>query len=443
MLFGLVTGAIDLCRLLRRVMDPIQARYAMPVAVLIKGLLPTALVASLAPGPTLPFAVAVATLAGHLLTSGRTYIIWLLLGASAGLGLWGLAIALFGLGLAALYIDNETVLAWTGPALGVAMVLSPQWYAEDIEVLWAFVVLSASILYLARGFLRRHRTTISKLRPVAMIMVAFLIMFVAHHVRVGRQGFGGETACELLVSGSPTANMVAITFDDGPDPEYTPEILRVLREANVKATFFLVGRKVLAYPEIARQIVAEGHIVGNHSYSHNDLGKLSRIALAAEIDWTQRAITEVCGVTPLLFRPPRGVTSPVLLELLADRGLVLSLWTMSSQDWLQLTPGGIASSITRRAVAGDVFLFHDSGDFVSSSGASRDATVLALPRVIDGLAKKGLAMVGLDTVLATAREEGWCESIRLAELRKMQSEQSAASLLAQSKAWAWFLQAGR
>ncbi len=425
--FGITAGRFDACHLLRRRLAPAVARYAMPTAVLLKGLLPAGLVAALVPGAILPTVTAISTLAAHLFTSGRTYVIWLLLGASLAMNLWGLALALAFLACAALKCPNESLILLSGPLLGVGMVLTPGRMHDDVRCIWVFLVLVSCLAYLARGPIRRHRTFISRLSPIAVCLVAVFTLFVANHVLIGRAGFAGVTVCEQLVSGPPTAQVVAITFDDGPDPEYTPEVLRVLREHCVKAAFFLVGRKVLLYPEIARQIADEGHVIGNHSYTHRDLGKLGALALACEIDWTQRAIEEVCGVTPTMFRPPRGITSPTLLQQLADRKLVLALWTVSSRDWMQLSPGAIASGITRRAAAGDVYLFHDSGDFITAAGANRTSTVLTLPRVIKGLGDRGLTVVGLDAMLAAAREQSWCEQLNLKRLREEEKQLAAAA----------------
>ncbi len=298
---------------------------------------------------------------------------------------------------------------------------------DDVRCIWAFIVLFGCVAYLARGFIRRHRTLISKLKPAAVCILAALLLLGTNHVAVGREGFNAATVCEQLLSGPPSTRCVALTFDDGPDPVYTPQVLNVLRDYGVRATFFLVGQKVLLYPEIARQIADEGHVIGNHSYTHRDLGKLSALALTCEIDWTQRAIEEICGVTPVLFRPPRGITSPSLLQHLADRKMVLALWTASSRDWLQLSPGAIAGGVTRGAAPGDVYLFHDSGDFITSEGASRASTILALPRVIKGLKDRRLSIAGLDEILAAAREQGWCEQVNLERAKEKQEQLDAAA----------------
>jgi len=406
-LIGLAFGRLEIHKLLRRAFVPAQQRYVLPLASALKALIPVGIAYQVAPGPTLPVVVALFTVGAHLIGSGRTYVLWVLLGASVGLHLFGLGLALGLLALAALHFHNESLMLLAGPLIAGAVFMAPGWYNEDIHILWTFVVLGTSLLYLSRGLLRRHRTRLGRLRAVSGALLCIALLLTASHVAVGRQGFVRRVICEQIISGPPSLAGIALTFDDGPDPQYTPAILKVLRENDVKATFFMVGSKVRAYPEIARQVAAEGHVIGNHSYTHRDMGKMSREQLAREIDWTQEIIEEVCGVRPLMFRPPRGVTCPALLDLVAERNMVLALWSVSSRDWLQLSPGNIVSTLSRNLKPGAVLLFHDSGDYVGSAGASRRATVRCLPGLIKAARQRQLELVCMDTVLAAVRETGW------------------------------------
>jgi peptidoglycan/xylan/chitin deacetylase (PgdA/CDA1 family) len=408
---GLVVGRFDLCRLLRRTVRPSLLRYVLPFATVLKGLLPVGIVQLLAPGPTLPFVVALLTTAAHFFASGRVYILWLLLGATLGLQLPGLALAIAALAVMAMYYPNESLVLPAGLLIAGSVLLAPGWFREDVHIAWTFAVLAASLGYLARGFIRRHRSSLTRLRTLSYAALAMLSLVAAQHIHVGRQGFAEMVECQQIVSGPPSLKAVALTFDDGPDPKYTPQVLKVLKEHNVRATFFMVGSKVLAHPDIARQIVADGHAVGNHSYTHRDLGKLSREQLAKEIDWTSKAIEEVCGIRPTMFRPPRGVTSPTLLRLLAERKMVLALWTTSSGDWMQLSPGSIVKRLSRHVAPGEVFLFHDSGDFISAGGASRLATVKCLPGVIKAVRQANLGFACMFDVYNAAREAGWYAGI--------------------------------
>lgn len=173
----------------------------------------------------------------------------------------------------------------------------------------------------------------------------------------------------------------ALTFDDGPSPD-TARILDILREKNVRATFFLCGAAVERYPDLAQRIVAEGHALGNHTFSHPHLHLKSRAAIASEIDRAQDAIERVTGVRPRYFRPPYGVRWFPLWELLRERDMTLALWNSFPQE---------------RAIArlkpGAIILLHDGKEALPPGQDGRPATVEALPRIIDGARKTGYHFV--------------------------------------------------
>lgn len=223
-------------------------------------------------------------------------------------------------------------------------------------------------------------------------MLAVTVLYVYH-------GFGLQA--DIYRSGGRTSNMVALTFDDGPSPDFTPLILDILREHGVPATFFLVGEHVRKYPEIARRIVDEGHEIGNHTYSHRNLPTLSAVALHREVIQGTKAIAEVTGVYPSYVRPPRGMYDGRFGRLAELMGQKIVLWTVSSRDWRY---GTTAENITRmvlsRVKGGDIILFHDSGALVRNEGGDRSATVEALPAIINGIRERGLVIVPLGVLLA-------------------------------------------
>lgn len=179
----------------------------------------------------------------------------------------------------------------------------------------------------------------------------------------------------------------ALTFDDGPSPD-TARILDILRDKEVRATFFLCGASVERYPELARRIAAEGHALGNHTYSHPYLHLMSRSAIAAEIDLTQDAIEKVTGVRPAYFRPPHGVRWFPLWSVLRERGMTMVLWNTYPQEG-----ASPARDIEARALArlrpGAIILLHDGKDNLPEGRNLRPATVEALPRIIDGVRRAG------------------------------------------------------
>lgn len=157
---------------------------------------------------------------------------------------------------------------------------------------------------------------------------------------------------------------VALTFDDGPHPEHTPAMLDVLARAGVRATFFVVGREVEKYPEVARRIVAEGHGIGGHSYDHTVMTTLDAAGLVDDLAHCRRVIREATGLDTGLFRPPKGEVSLRSIRTACRAGYTLVHWTRTYSDYKQ---DGV-EPLTHRLdaappVAGDVLLFHDHNPF--------------------------------------------------------------------------------
>src|SRR5580700_8679948 len=184
---------------------------------------------------------------------------------------------------------------------------------------------------------------------------------------------------------------IAMTFDDGPSAENTPRLLEILKQRNIKATFFLIGQNAAANPDIVRRILAEGHEVGNHSWTHPQLSKLSDDRVTAEITKTQDAIKDASGYTPTLLRPPYGAITPRQREWIANQfGLNIILWSVDPLDWKR--PG--ASVITQRILSqtrpGAIILSHDI----------HKQTVDAMPATLDALSAKGYKFATVSQLIA-------------------------------------------
>jgi peptidoglycan-N-acetylglucosamine deacetylase len=185
---------------------------------------------------------------------------------------------------------------------------------------------------------------------------------------------------------------VAITFDDGPHPEGTPQILEILAEHDALATFFLVGEQVVRRPELARRIVAEGHAIGLHGYRHRPHPTRTAKALADDFERAAAAIADATGVAPLMNRPPYGIYSPASLRMARERGLQPLLWSKWGKDWRKFTtPERIARRVLTGITAGDVILLHDA-DFYSSKRSHR-RTAAALPVILGKLKSVELGTV--------------------------------------------------
>ncbi len=192
---------------------------------------------------------------------------------------------------------------------------------------------------------------------------------------------------------------VVLTFDDGPNLRFTPQILHILRKKGVRAHFFFIGRNVEKYPEIARQAVEDGHIIGNHTYQHNGLYLLSAKQMKEELQRCNEVIEEVCGVVPKYFRPPRGLYNRNLLKVCGQLGMKMVLWSKSSVDWHpRIRAKVICKRVVRRISPGDILLFHDGGNLLGPDGGNRLTTVRSLPLIIEVIRSKGLDFTTLDRV---------------------------------------------
>jgi peptidoglycan-N-acetylglucosamine deacetylase len=199
-----------------------------------------------------------------------------------------------------------------------------------------------------------------------------------------------------VVKRGPARRMVALTFDDGPDPVHTPAILDALAAAGVQAAFFMVGRRVEAAPALARAVRAGGHDLGNHTYGHRHLWTLSPGASIAEVDRGAAAVAEATGASPRYFRPPWGTFNWAAYVRAGQLGEARILWSVRPEGWLLPAPAPrIAAHVVRRAHPGAIINLHDRGGHPSTPAATREA----LPRMIAGLRARGFEIVPLRVLL--------------------------------------------
>jgi len=206
---------------------------------------------------------------------------------------------------------------------------------------------------------------------------------------------------------------LALTFDDGPDPTWTPKVLDILKEKNVPATFFVIGWDANRWPQLLRREYAEGHEVGNHTYSHPDWEdpRLSPTQIRWELNLTERLIESTLGVKSLLFRPPYGIDhQPEFAEEVAhlpiaqEMGYIIVGQKVDPDDWSQLAPGiplpaaKIVENVLREAPKGNIILLHDGG-------GNRSQTVAALPELIDALRAKGYEFVSVPELIGKSRAQ--------------------------------------
>lgn len=201
----------------------------------------------------------------------------------------------------------------------------------------------------------------------------------------------GVSFSRVLVSG----NYIAMTFDDGPHPQNTPRLLDILRARNVKATFYVIGRSVDLYPQIVRRTVAEGHEIGNHSYTHRLLSKLGDSELRQEMLRCHEAVGRATGVRMRTMRPPYGGLLQRQRELVhAEFGYPTILWSVDPLDWKRPGSSVVTSRILSGTNAGSIVLAHDL----------HAQTVDAMPATIDGLLRRGFKFVTVSQLLAMKTE---------------------------------------
>jgi peptidoglycan-N-acetylglucosamine deacetylase len=174
--------------------------------------------------------------------------------------------------------------------------------------------------------------------------------------------------------------VVALTIDDGPSPVYTPEVLQVLNEYGVTASFSMIGENAAAYPAVARDVAAAGHMIVNHTWNHIDLTRMTTAAVRQEISRATDAIHSATGVQPAMFRAPYGYWSPAVFRCCAQAGLPPLDWSVDPRDWARPGVRSIVKTIMSTTHTGSIILEHDGGGDRSQTVA---ALKIWLPRLLD------------------------------------------------------------
>lgn len=179
---------------------------------------------------------------------------------------------------------------------------------------------------------------------------------------------------------------IALTFDDGPHPYYTEQLLKGLKERNVKVTFFITGQNVEAYPEIVKEIYEDGHLIGNHTYSHTQLTSRNEDIFKAELIKTNEVIKSVTGQDTIYVRPPYGSWNK---EFEKELNMFPVLWTIDPLDWCSSNVSCIVNTVCSKAGENDIILMHDQ----------YKTTVTAALAIVDELTKEGYEFVTVDELL--------------------------------------------
>ncbi len=185
---------------------------------------------------------------------------------------------------------------------------------------------------------------------------------------------------------------IALTFDDGPSRQNTEEILGILKENGIRATFFVIGENAEKDPDRIKMIYDAGHEIGNHTYTHAYISKISEEALRKEIKKTEDLLKNITGERPFVFRPPGGYYNDASLAVLEEMGYISVLWSLDTRDWSMPKSDTVASKVEESATNGDIILFHDLED-------KRLPTPTALRRIIPYLIENGYEFVTISEMI--------------------------------------------
>lgn len=219
--------------------------------------------------------------------------------------------------------------------------------------------------------------------PVVLLIWSLLLFWGSYYV-------GSQFYIKTICAAVTRQKVIAISFDDGPAPDYTPQVLQVLQEHQVPAAFFCIGKRVLEHPGLFKQVHEQGHIIGNHSYSHATWFDLySSTKMYADLQQMDAAMQEVLGLKPLLFRPPYGVTNPNLAKAIRKGGYIPVGWNVRSLDTVIKDNDKLLQRVVKGVRPGAVILFHDTSK----------ATLDMLPAFIAHVRGAGYDIVRLDKML--------------------------------------------
>src|SRR6202035_1696543 len=232
-----------------------------------------------------------------------------------------------------------------------------------------------------------------KYNPLMLALALTGAVSAAAAVAAGYQSMAptGQWYGRTFTGLPPGSRQIALTYDDGPNDPHTLRLLEVLARHGVQATFFLIGRYVQQRPEIAREIIQAGHVVGNHTFTHPLLTFKSETEIRQELSQCRSALQVAGGQHSNLFRPPFGGRRPAVLRVARDLGLEPVMWNVTGYDWNAPPSEVIEQKVGKQIRGGDVILLHDGGH--KEMGADRSQTVLATDRLIARYKAEGYEFV--------------------------------------------------
>ncbi len=212
---------------------------------------------------------------------------------------------------------------------------------------------------------------------------------------IGEEDLAALYPRHIVRQGQTEQSLVALTFDDGPDSVYTPAILDILSQYDVKATFFLTGTRSEQFPEVVQIIIDQGHALGNHSYTHGRYSAMTPEDIRDDLKRTDDIFHSITLTRSRLFRPPYGALSATAAETVIDEGYTIILWSVDSLDWQDLSREEVVENIVPHVVNGSIILQHSAG----GEGQNLWGTVEALPEIIETLQEDNFKFVTIPVLL--------------------------------------------
>lgn len=230
---------------------------------------------------------------------------------------------------------------------------------------------------------------------IEVVLVVTVVAFATHivpqkpqHIAKHHSQLQPYWVSDVVFRVPTDKKVVALTFDDGPHPKFTPDILNILDKYRIKATFFMVGKEMVKYPDVVKEVAKRGHVIGNHTYSHpHDIELDTRTQVVGELEKCEQVIEKLTGARPQLFRSPRGLMDGAVFQIANEEGYKVILWTVCADNHSDPTPQMMANRVFQHIKPGGIILVHDG------MYCSRIKDVEATPIIIEGLIKRGYRFV--------------------------------------------------
>ncbi len=226
--------------------------------------------------------------------------------------------------------------------------------------------------------MRKIKKNLINIRWILTIVLAFIFFNIAIISVISAPI--NDTDADIYRKKENNYKKIALTFDDGPHPKFTPQILEILSEYNIKATFFVVGINAKNYPDTMKKVLDEGHEIENHTYTHPHVNNIDFGVLKREVEYCESEIYEQTDHKTKLFRPPEGLIDDEIIAMIKDLDYKVILWDIDTRDWAHTSPEDISNMVVNNIKSGDIILMHD---YIGVNSPTPEALKLFLPILIE------------------------------------------------------------